>query len=46
MPKALASGQLKAKPNPLVVGHGLENVQHGLDIQKAGVSAQKIVITL
>ncbi|KAJ6125616.1 zinc-binding oxidoreductase CipB [Penicillium samsonianum] len=46
VPKALASGQLKTKPDPFVVGHGLENVQHGLNMQKAGVSAQKIVITL
>ena len=43
MPHALATRQLKAKPDPVVVGHGLENIQNGLDAQKAGVSAKKIV---
>lgn len=46
MPRALESGQLKAKPEPLILAHGIENVQYGLDRQKAGISAQKIVITL
>jgi hypothetical protein len=46
VPNALATGQLKAKPDPVVVGHGLENIQHGLEVQKAGVSAKKVVITL
>ncbi|RDH29045.1 zinc-binding oxidoreductase CipB [Aspergillus welwitschiae] len=46
VPHALATRQLKAKPDPVVVGHGLENIQNGLDAQKAGVSAKKIVITL
>ncbi|GFF58250.1 hypothetical protein IFM46972_11047 [Aspergillus udagawae] len=46
LPKALASGQFKPKPDPMVVGHGLDKIQHGLDIQKAGVSARKVVITL
>ncbi|GAT21906.1 zinc-binding oxidoreductase CipB [Aspergillus luchuensis] len=46
VPHALATGKLKAKPDPVVVGHGLGNIQNGLDSQKAGVSAKKIVITL
>ncbi|KAJ6082019.1 zinc-binding oxidoreductase CipB [Penicillium canescens] len=46
VPEALASGQLQAKPDPMVLGHGLENIQKGLDRQKAGVSAQKIIITI
>ncbi|GFF57161.1 hypothetical protein IFM51744_09112 [Aspergillus udagawae] len=46
LPKALASGQFKPKPDLMVVGHGLDKIQHGLDIQKAGVSARKVVITL
>lgn len=46
VPRALESGQLKAKPEPLILAHGLESIQYGLDRQKAGVSAQKIVITL
>lgn len=46
VPKALESGVLKAKPDPLVVGHGLNKIQEAMDIQKKGVSAQKIVVTL
>lgn len=44
--KALESGQLKCVPEPLVVGKGLEAVQKGLDTNKAGVSAKKVVIEL
>jgi NADPH:quinone reductase-like Zn-dependent oxidoreductase len=44
LPKALAQGALVPKPNPLIVGNGLRSVQHGLDKQKAGVSAAKVVI--
>ncbi|KAE8356721.1 chaperonin 10-like protein [Aspergillus coremiiformis] len=46
VPQALASGQLRAKPDPVVVGHGLDEIQHALAVQKAGVSARKIVVTL
>ncbi|KAJ9639472.1 hypothetical protein H2201_002869 [Coniosporium apollinis] len=46
VPDALAEGRLKALPEPLIVGHGLEKVQEGLDRQKQGVSAKKVVITL
>ncbi|KAE8387840.1 chaperonin 10-like protein [Aspergillus alliaceus] len=46
VPQALASGQLQPKPDPVVVGHGLEEIQHGLEVQKAGVSAKKVVVTL
>ncbi|GMF77728.1 unnamed protein product [Aspergillus oryzae] len=46
VPEALASGQLQAKPDPVVVGHGLSEIEHGLKVQKAGVSAKKIVVTL
>jgi hypothetical protein len=28
----------------LVVGRGLRSVQHGLDVQKKGVSAAKVVV--
>ncbi|GAA6053547.1 hypothetical protein JCM3770_005188 [Rhodotorula araucariae] len=45
VPAALASGALQAKPDPLVVGAGLESVQRGLDRQKEGVSARKVVVT-
>lgn len=45
LPKALSSGKILAKPDPLVVGEGLRSIQHGLDRQKKGVSASKVVIT-
>ncbi|EOO00996.1 putative zinc-binding oxidoreductase protein [Phaeoacremonium minimum UCRPA7] len=46
LPEALARKQFVCAPEPQVVGHGLEKVQEALDIQKNGVSAKKIVITL
>ncbi|KAL1625540.1 hypothetical protein SLS56_007287 [Neofusicoccum ribis] len=46
IPEALERGLIKAKPEPLVVGFGLEKVQDAMDRQKKGVSAQKIVVTL
>jgi NADPH:quinone reductase-like Zn-dependent oxidoreductase len=46
VPEALVDGTLQAKPDPIVLGKGLEKVQEGLDKQKAGVSAGKIVIEL
>ena len=46
VPRALAQGALVPAPGPLVVGHGLENVQKGLDKNREGVSAAKVVITL
>lgn len=45
LPKALQSGQIKPKPNPRVVGQQLRSVQAGLDAQRRGVSAEKIVIS-
>jgi len=46
LPEALASGQYQAKPDPTVVGSGLESLQNGIDVCKEGVSATKIVISL
>ncbi|PLB44246.1 GroES-like protein [Aspergillus steynii IBT 23096] len=46
VPKALASGQLQAKLEPFVVGHGLGDIQRAVDLQKAGVSAKKVVVAL
>ena len=43
---ALANGELKCKPEPLVFGKGLEKIQGALDRWKEGVSAQKIVVEL
>lgn len=43
LPAALANGTLKCKPNPVVVGKGLESCQVAVDrVLKA--SAQKFVI--
>ncbi|GLA61394.1 hypothetical protein AtubIFM55763_006045 [Aspergillus tubingensis] len=44
--KALETGRLQPKPDPEVVGKGLEKVQEAVDILKKGVSAKKIVVTL
>lgn len=44
MTPALESGQLKCLPEPHVVGNGLEHAQAGLDLNKKGVSAKKVVI--
>lgn len=45
LPNALKKGTIVPAPDPLVVGEELRSVQLGLDKQKAGVSAAKIVIT-
>ena len=46
MTPALEKGVLKCLPEPLVIGKGLESVQKGLDENKKGVSAKKVVIEL
>ena len=46
LPRALAEGKYIVAPEPLVVGHGLEYIQEAFDIQKKGVSAKKVVVTL
>jgi len=46
LPAALAEGRYVATPEPLVVGAGLEHVQEALDVQRRGVSARKVVVTL
>jgi NADPH:quinone reductase-like Zn-dependent oxidoreductase len=46
LPTALADGSYQIAPRPHVVGHGLGAIQDALDIQRRGVSAQKIVVTL
>ena len=46
LPQALAKGQYMAAPEPLLVGQGLEFIQAAFDVQKAGVSAKKVVVTL
>ncbi|WZH38454.1 MAG: zinc-binding alcohol dehydrogenase family protein [Microbacterium enclense] len=46
VPRLLADGGLRAVPPPLVVGTGLATIQTALDRQRAGVSAQKVVVRL
>ena len=46
LPDALENGSFKAKPDPLIVGKGLESLQKGVDTVKASVSASKVVVTL
>lgn len=46
VPAALRAGALVPRPRELVVGKGLYFVQRGLDANRAGVSAAKVVITL
>ncbi len=46
LPQALAGGYYIAAPEPVVIGKGLDYVQAGLDAQKKGVSAKKVVISL
>lgn len=45
LPVALEKGMILPAPAPLIVGEELRSVQAGLDKQKAGVSAQKVVVT-
>lgn len=46
LPLALAEKKYQIAPKPVVVGHGLEAIQPGLDKLKQGVSASKLVVTL
>jgi NADPH:quinone reductase-like Zn-dependent oxidoreductase len=44
--QALEQGKLRAVPEPQVVGKGLEHLQEGMNLNKKGVSAKKVVIEL
>ncbi len=46
LPRALAANAYLAAPSARVVGAGLEAIQSALDLQKKGVSAEKLVVTL
>ncbi len=46
LPQALATGRYVAAPEPYVIGKGLEYIQAGFDMQRAGVSAKKVVVSL
>ena len=46
LPKALAAGTYIAAPDAQVVGKGFESIQTAFDLQKQGVSAKKLVVSL
>ncbi len=46
LPGALAEGRYLAVPRPSVAGHGVAEIQRAMDIQRKGVSAAKVVVTL
>ncbi|MFF5405089.1 zinc-binding alcohol dehydrogenase family protein [Streptomyces misionensis] len=46
LPTALATGTYRAAPDATVVGHGLAQIPDALRRLRAGVSAQKLVVTL
>ncbi|BGP12129.1 hypothetical protein JCM10213v2_000040 [Rhodosporidiobolus nylandii] len=46
VPAALTTGALKALPEPLLVGTGLESIQKGVDLLREGVSARKVVVSV
>ena len=46
LPSALAEGRYLTAPDPQVVGHDLGDLQHAIDLQREGVSAQKVVVSL
>ncbi|GBE80130.1 putative zinc binding dehydrogenase [Sparassis latifolia] len=46
VPEALKAGTLKAVPEPVVVGTGLEKIGEGVELCKKGVSAGKVVVEI
>lgn len=46
VPEALESGQLLAKPEPLIIKGGLSHIQEAADTLRNGVSAAKVVVEL
>ena len=46
LPAALAEGSYTPTPKPTVVGHGVGDFQRAMDLQRAGVSATKLVVSL
>ncbi|TFD86995.1 zinc-binding alcohol dehydrogenase family protein [Cryobacterium lactosi] len=46
LPAALAEGRYTATPKPTIVGHAVSDFQHAMDLQRAGVSATKLVVLL
>jgi NADPH:quinone reductase-like Zn-dependent oxidoreductase len=46
LPKALEKGTYIAAPEPHVFGKGVESIEEAVYLQKKGVSARKVVVTL
>ena len=46
LPMALGKGEFVAAPEPQVVGKWLDRIQEAMDLNKKGVSAKKVVVTL
>jgi NADPH:quinone reductase-like Zn-dependent oxidoreductase len=46
LPSALSEGRYQAAPRASVVGNSLADLQHAMDLQRKGVSAEKLVVTL
>ena len=46
LPEALEQNKFRPAPEPQIVEHGLEHVQKAMDMNKKGVSAKKLVVTL
>jgi len=46
LPQALAQRRYLAAPEAQVVGTGLPSIQAALDLQRKGVSARKVVVSL
>ena len=46
LPNALVQGRYQAVPEPVIVGRGLAFIQSALDVQRNGVSATKVVVSL
>jgi len=46
LPSALAEGRFVAAPPAQVVGSGLDAIETGFEVQKKGMSAKKVVVSL
>jgi Zn-dependent alcohol dehydrogenase len=46
LPEALSKSKYIAAPEPQVVGKGLQHIQEAMQMNKKGVSAKKVVVTL
>jgi NADPH:quinone reductase-like Zn-dependent oxidoreductase len=46
LPQSLEDGSYRALPTALLVGDGLGKIQEAMEVQRKGVSAKKVVVTL